>query len=209
MDFIMGLPSSDGKMTIMVVINRLSKHAHFSALGSSFTALQVAEIMIRDVIRLHGIPAQIIFDHDPVFMSWFWGELFRLHGTLLTTSSAYHLQTDGQIEVLNWYLEDYLWCFTGNHPRQWVHFLPWVEWHYNTAWHSAIGISLFEAIFGRAPPSLIDYLTGSSTVAVMDDILTDRTELIATLYANLQRVQQRMKDQANAGRTDIQFHLGY
>lgn len=74
MDFITGLPPSGGKMTIMVVVDRLSKHAHFSALGSLFTAIQVAEIMVRDLIKLHGVPAQIVSDRDPIFMSGFWRE---------------------------------------------------------------------------------------------------------------------------------------
>lgn len=151
MDFITGLPPSNGKMTIMVVVDRLSKHAHFLALGSSFTAPQVVEIMVRDVIKLHGVPAQIVSDRDPVFISSFLLELFCLQGTMLATNSAYHSQTDGQTEVLNRYLEDYLKCFTGDNPRHWLRYLPWAEWHYNTAWHSAIKMSPFEAVFCRSP----------------------------------------------------------
>lgn len=192
----------------MVVVDRLSKHAHFSALGSSFTAIQVAEIMVRDVIKLHGVPAQIVSDRDPVFMSGFWQELFRLQGTLLATSSAYHPQTDGQTEVLNRYLEDYLRSFVGDNPRQWSRYLPWAEWHYNTAWHSAIKMSPFEAVFGRAPPSLADYLAGSSSVAAVDEILKDRSQLLVSLRENLQRAQHRMRNQANSRRTDVQFNPG-
>lgn len=123
-DFITGLPPSNGKTTILVVVDRLSKLAHFAALGATFTAPQVAETFIREVVKLHGMPAQIVSDRDPVFMSHFWKELFRLQGTLLATSSAYHPQTNGQTEVLNRYLEDYLHCFTSDNPRLWARLLP-------------------------------------------------------------------------------------
>lgn len=94
MDFITGLPPSQGKTTIMVVVDRLSKHAHFSTLGASFTAQQFAELMVKDVIKIHGVPAQIVSDRDPIFMSNFWRELFRLQGTMLAMSTAYHPQTE-------------------------------------------------------------------------------------------------------------------
>lgn len=64
--------------------------------------------MVRDVIKLHGNPTQIVSDPDLIFTSNFWHELFKLQGMMLATSSAYHQQIDGQMEVLNHYLEDYL-----------------------------------------------------------------------------------------------------
>lgn len=88
MDFITKLPPFGVKTTIMVVVDRLSKQGHFSALGPTFIAPQVAEQMVRDVIKLHGLPAQIISNRDSVFMSGFWRELFKLQGMMLTTSSA-------------------------------------------------------------------------------------------------------------------------
>lgn len=72
--------------------------------------------MVKDVIKLQGMLAQIVSDRDPLFMSNFWRELFKLQGTMLAISSSYHSQTDGQTEILNRYLEDYLRCFTADHP---------------------------------------------------------------------------------------------
>lgn len=197
MDYFTGLPPSGGKTAIMVVVDRLSKQGHFSALGANFTAPQVVEHMARDVIKLHEPPAQIVSDRDPIFMSNFWRELFKLQGTMLATSNAYHPQIDDQTEILNRYLEDYLRCFTANQPCQWVKYLPWAEWHYNTSWHSPIKMTSYEAVFGQAPPSLQDYLVGASSVAAVDDILTNRTKLLTALLENLKPAQARICNQAN------------
>ena len=92
---------------------------------------------------------------------------------MLATSNAYHPQTDGQTEVLNWYLEDYLRCFTDDNPQLWTQMLSWAEWHYNIAWHSAINMTPFEAVFGRRPLTLTDYLAESSALATVNDLLSE------------------------------------
>lgn len=82
LDFITGMPPPNDKMTILVVVDRLTKHGHFSTMGTHFTPPQVTEILIRDVIKFHGILAQIVSDRDPIFMSEFWRELFKLQGAI-------------------------------------------------------------------------------------------------------------------------------
>ena len=105
MDFIEGLPPSNGYTVIMVVVDRLTKYAHFAALKHPFTAATVAKVFIAKVVRLHGIPASIVTDRDRVFLSSFWQALFQLQGTQLCMSSSYHPQSDGQTEVMNHTLE--------------------------------------------------------------------------------------------------------
>lgn len=94
-DFITCLPSSKGKATIMTVVDRLSKYAHFIALPSTFTTQTVVVAFVSEVIRLHGHPKVIVTDRDPRFMNYFWKEIHRLQGTTLSMSTTYHPQTDG------------------------------------------------------------------------------------------------------------------
>ena len=95
LDFIGGLLSSQGKDTIMMVVNRFSKSSHFLTITHPFTTKTVADIFVEGIIKLHGMPKSIISDRDPIFISKFWQEFFKLSGTKLQLSSAYQPQTDG------------------------------------------------------------------------------------------------------------------
>ena len=108
MDFITGLPAVQGKHCIFVVIDRLTKYAHFFAISTRYTAAQVEELFFKDVFRLHGLPKTIVSDQDSRFMGGFWQELFHFVGTELTPSTIYHPQMDGQTKILNKWLEGYL-----------------------------------------------------------------------------------------------------
>lgn len=100
LDFIVGLPSSNSFVTILVVVNRFSKHSHFIALSHPFTAKTVAALFCREIVRLHGIPRSILSDRNVVFLSAFWQELFRLKRTRLRMGTLYYPQSDGQTEVV-------------------------------------------------------------------------------------------------------------
>uniref|UniRef100_A0A2N9FYD2 Integrase catalytic domain-containing protein n=1 Tax=Fagus sylvatica TaxID=28930 RepID=A0A2N9FYD2_FAGSY len=89
MDFIDGLPNSHGFTVIMVVVDRLTKYAHFLSLKHPYTAKVVAEIYVKEISRLHGMPRSIVMDRDKVFTNQFWTEYFRLQGSELRMSSAY------------------------------------------------------------------------------------------------------------------------
>jgi len=81
-------------------------------------------------------------------MSLFWKKLFRKAGTQLKMSTAYHPQTDGQIEVTNRCLEAYFWCLTGTKPKQWPNHLAWAEFWFNTNFNISAKISPFKALYG-------------------------------------------------------------
>lgn len=117
MDFIEGLPKSEGYDTILVIVDRLSINAHFILLKHPFNAKTVATIFVKVVVRLHSVPRSIILDKDKIFTSWFWEELFRRLGTQLR-STAYHPQTYDQLKVVNQGMETYLRCFVKGTPKQ-------------------------------------------------------------------------------------------
>jgi hypothetical protein len=208
LDFITGLPSFQTHTVILVVVDRLSKAAHFGTLPTQFTAVKVAELFANMVCKLHGMPRSIVSDRDAIFLSQFWKELFRLGGTKLRMSSAYHPQSDGQTEIVNKVLQQYLRCFVHNQPHKWGLFLHWAEWHYNTAVHTSTGFTPFQIVYGRAPPALVDYVTGSITLQAVEATLMERDEVLQILKQKLLRSQENMKLIADKKRTPHQFKEG-
>lgn len=152
MDFIEGLPRVRGKSVILTVVDRFSKYAHFIALGHPYTALSVAKAFYDDIVRLHGISCSIVSDRDLVFTSTFWKELFRFTNTKLNMSTAFHPQTDGQSEVVNRIITMYLRCLSGDRPKNWLQWLPWAEFCYNSSYQTSLRETPFKVVYGRDPP---------------------------------------------------------
>ena len=103
MDFITSLPESDGHMLIWVVVDRMTKMAHFIPLktGEELPTLQLAKAFAREVWRLHGLPSDIVSDRDSKYLSHFWQELMSHLGVKLNLSTSFRPQTDGQMERIN------------------------------------------------------------------------------------------------------------
>jgi hypothetical protein len=117
LDFIEDLPKYKTFNTILVVVDKLMKYAHFIYLGHPYTALSIAQTFLNHIYKLHGMPSIIILDRDRVFTSALWQELFKLTDTTLNMSSTYHPQTDGQTECLNQCLETYLRYMVHSCPK--------------------------------------------------------------------------------------------
>lgn len=150
---------SQGINAVLVVVDRLTKYAQFLGMKHPFDAFKVAAIFVKEVVRLHGFPSSIVSDRDCIFLSTFWRELFKLHGTQLKKSTSYHPQTDGQSEIVNKSLETYLRCFIGSKPTSWAQWLHWAEFSYNTSPHTSTKLSPFKALYGRDPPHLARIVT--------------------------------------------------
>ena len=185
MDFIVGLPAYRDNTCILVIVDHFSKGLHLSMLSSHHTAQSVAQLFMELVGKLHGMPRSIIFDRDPLFISKFWQALFHLSVTKLKMSFAYHPQTDGQAEVANRIIEQYLRAFIHCKPNSWGHFLLWAEWSYNTSTHSSMGMTPFKVTFGRKPPTFPQYMTGTTTVDTIDDFLSQREAVFTLLCQKL------------------------
>ena len=162
LDFITSLPKSKGFEALFVVVDRLSKYGHFIPLKHPYTAKKIVEVFTKEIVRLHGVPQSIVSDRDPLFVSLFWKELFRLQGTVLKMSSSYHPETDGQTEVVKRCLEAYLRCFASEQPKNWSYWVSWAELWYNTSYHVSIGTTPFEVVYGRKPPTIIRFTQGET-----------------------------------------------
>lgn len=101
MDFVEGLPKSEGKDVILVVVDPLTKYAHFLPLSHPFSASQVAKLFLDHIYKLQGLPQSIVTDRDKILTSHLWKEMFQKLGTSLQYSTSYHPQTLGQPERVN------------------------------------------------------------------------------------------------------------
>jgi hypothetical protein len=208
LDFVEGLPKSGQFNCILVVVDKFSKLAHFVPLRHLFTAVVVAKAYMDNVYKLHGMPSSLISDRDQIFLSNFWRELFGLAGVALRMSSAYHPQTDGQTERANQCMETFLRCFVHAVPTRWSSWLSLAEFWYNTTEHSALVLSPFQVLYGHSPRHFgID----SASVLVNPDVsswLQEREVMQSLVKQHLHRAQDRMKRQADKGRSERQFKVG-
>uniref|UniRef100_A0A2N9HVX1 Integrase catalytic domain-containing protein n=1 Tax=Fagus sylvatica TaxID=28930 RepID=A0A2N9HVX1_FAGSY len=173
-----------------------------------YTAAKVASLFMQNVFKLHGVPSSIVSDRDTAFTSTFWQELFTRQGTDLAMSTAYHPQTDGQTEVVNRSLEQYLRAFAADKPSQWANWLPLAEYWFNTNYHTSTKTTPFEALYGYPPPRLLEYIPGTTRVEAVDDYLYTRQQALSLLKTNLVAAQERMKLQADKNRTEREFLVG-
>ncbi len=156
MDFVTGLPESrdwNGAVydTILVVVDRLTKMTHYIPVTKTVTAEDLAEILTREIVRLHGLPTSIVTDRGSLFTSNYYSSLCYALNIKRKLSTAFHPQTDGQTERQNSTMEQYLRAFVNFEQTDWVQLLPMAEFAYNNAWNASAKMSPFEAMQGYSP----------------------------------------------------------
>jgi hypothetical protein len=208
MDFVEGFPKVGSKMVILTVVDRLSKYGHLIVLRHPYTATTVTSAFFENIVQLHGIPASVVSDRDPIFTSTVWQELFRLCGTTLHTSSAFRPQTDGQSEVTNCIITVYLRCLAGDRPKSWLWWLPWAEYCYNMSFQTVLKATPFEVVYGRPPPALLPALPGATRVAAVDHQLRDRDIFLAEVCDRLLQAQGIMKLAHDKQHRQLEFNVG-
>ena len=212
LDFVLGLPRTRKQQdSILVVVDRFSKMVHFLPYAKTTDAPHTARIFFNEIVGLHGIPRSIVSDRDVHFTSSFWKTLWRLMGTTLQFSTAFHPQTDGQTEVTNRTLGNIMRCLVQENTSSWDELLPRVEFAYNASEHRATGYSPFHVNTGRDPNLLVDLLPLPNTGTNSTEAITFANDLAALhrqVYDRLTAYNNKMKSAVDEHRHLREFQVG-
>jgi hypothetical protein len=209
MDFIVGLPNTSQRQdSIWVIVDRLTKTAHFLPVHTTYNTKKYAEIYLDQIVRLHGIPKMIISDCGAQFVACFWEQLQQALGTKLIRSSAYHPQTDGQTERINQILEDMLRACVIQYDKHWDKCLALAEFSYNNSYQSSIKMAPFEALYGRQCRIPLNWSQTGEREIFGPDLVTEAEEKVKIIRNNLKVAQSRQKSYADKRRKPIQFEVG-
>ncbi|GKA09203.1 putative reverse transcriptase domain-containing protein [Tanacetum coccineum] len=179
MDFITKLPRTKaGFDMIWVIVDRLTKSAHFLPMKETDSIEKLARLYLREAVTRYGIPVSIISDHDSHFTSRVWQSLHKALGTQLDLSTAYHPQTDGQSERTIQTLEDMLRACVINFGNGWDNHLPLVEFLYNNNYHTSIKVAPFEVLYYRKCCSLVCWAEVRKAQLTGPEIIHETTEKI-------------------------------
>ncbi|KAL0554090.1 hypothetical protein IC582_008001 [Cucumis melo] len=192
MDFITGLPRTlRGFTVIWVVVDRLTKSAHFVPGKSTYTASKWAQLYMSEIVRLHGVPVSI-----------------TAMGTRLDFSTAFHPQTDGQTERLNQVLEDMLRACALEFPGSWDSHLHLMEFAYNNSYQATIGMAPFEALYGKCCRSPVCWDEVGEQRLMGPELVQSTNEAIQKIRSRMHTAQSRQKSYADVRRKDLEFEVG-
>jgi hypothetical protein len=194
-DFITKFPRTTRKHdSIMVVVDKLTKDAHFVPVKMTHTTTNIAEIYMREIARLHGIPKEIVSDRDTKFTSNFWRGLFKGFGTNMNFSTTYHPQSDGKIERVNQVIEDMLRMYVMDKPSKWEDYLHLVEFSYNNGYQASLKMSPFEALYGRKCNTPVSWDNPTDRVVLGPELLKDMEDQMVKIKQNLKATQDRQEE---------------
>jgi hypothetical protein len=208
MDFMVDLPVSiNGYTQILVIVCRLTKRAHFIPLRTGAKTEDVADAILREVVRLHGLPKSIVSDRDSKFTSKLWRALADRLGVELKLSTAFHQQTDGQSEIINGWLGEYIRLFTSADQSNWDELLPTAEIAYNKGIHSSLGMAPFEADLGYMPRFLgeMEVVRKRCKEKSFWNLQADR---LKTIREKMEEVQAKQKAYYDRSHKKQEFEIG-
>ncbi|GKA57375.1 putative reverse transcriptase domain-containing protein [Tanacetum coccineum] len=191
MDLVTKLPkSSSGYDAIWVIVDRLTKSAHFLPIREDYKTEKLARIYINEIVARHGVPVSIISDRDGRFASHLWQALQKALGTKLNMSTAYHPETDGQSERTIQTLEDMLRACVMDFGGSWDTHLPLVEFSYNNSYHKSIKCAPFEALYGRKCRSPVIWAEVGESQLIRPEIVQETTEKIVQIKERLKTARR-------------------
>jgi hypothetical protein len=209
MDFIVGLPlTARKKDSIWVIVDRLTKTAHFITVHTTYSVQQYAYIYMDQIVHLHGIPKTIISDRGTQFVARFWEQLHEFLGTKLIRSSTYHLQTDGQIERINQILEDILRASILHFDKSWDKCLSLAEFSHNNCYQASLKMAPFDALYGQRCRTPSNWLEARERTLFGPDLVKDAEEKLQVIRENLKLDKMRKKSYHDKGTTPRHVEVG-
>jgi ribonuclease HI len=209
MDFIIGLPKTrNGHNSVWVIVDRLTKVAHFIPVRTTYGGDKLAKLYIDRIVKLHGVPKRIVSDRGTQFTSRFWKKLHEALGTKLDFSSAYHPQTDGQTERINQILEDMLRACVLSYGKDWEDSLSYAEFSYNNSHQTSLRMSPYEALYGRKCRTPLMWSEVGDRVIEGPDFIAAAEDKVAEIRENLRAAQSRQKSYADKRRRPLSFNVG-
>ncbi|GJY35628.1 putative reverse transcriptase domain-containing protein [Tanacetum coccineum] len=209
MDLVTKLPrSSSGYDAIWVIVDRLTKSAHFLPIREDYKTEKLARIYINEIVARHGVPVSIILDRDGRFASHLWQALQEALGTKLHMSTAYHPETDGQSERTIQTLEDMLRACVMDFGGSWDTHLPLVEFSYNNSYHTSVKCAPFEALYGRKCRSPVIWTEVGESQLIGPELVQETTEKIFQIKERLKTARSRQKSYADKRRKPLEFKVG-
>ncbi|GJV24426.1 putative reverse transcriptase domain-containing protein [Tanacetum coccineum] len=204
MDFVTKLPrTQSGNDTIWVIVDRLTKSAHFLPMRETDPMDKLAKLYLKEVVTRHGIPVSIICDRDPRFTSNFLVSFQKAMSTRLDTSTAYHPETDGQSERTIQTLEDMLRACVIDFGNGWEGHLPLIEFSYNNSYHASIKAAPFEALYGRKCRSPVCWAEVGDARLTGPELVHETTEKIVQIKQRMQAARDRQKSYADVRRKPV------
>jgi hypothetical protein len=163
---------------------------------------------VDNIVKLHGVPSRIVSDRGTQFTSRFWKSLHKDMGTKLDFSSAYHPQTDGQTERVNQIMEDMLRACVLTYGRDWEQCLPYAEFLYNNGYQASLGMSPFEALYGRKCRTPLMWSEVGESALVGPAFIKEAEERVAEIRGKLKAAQSRQKSYSDKKRREVSFNPG-
>ncbi|KAK3521378.1 hypothetical protein QTP70_004116 [Hemibagrus guttatus] len=200
-DFVTDLPTSREHTGILVVVDRFSKSCRLLPLRGPPTALETAELLFNHVFRYFGIPEDIVSDRGPQFISRVWRAFLTRLGVVVSLSSGYHPQTNGQTERKIQEISRYLRTFCHSHQNSWSQYLGWAEYAQNSLRQPSTGLTPFQCVLGYQPP-LFPWSAEPSDVPAVDHWFRESERVWDSAHHQLQRALRRRRRTADLRRSD-------
>jgi hypothetical protein len=208
-EFIVGLSrTSRGYNSIWVIMDLLTKSAHFIPVSTAYRVRQYVELYMSHVVCYHGILKTIISDRVSIFVARFWEQLYECLDTHIIWSLTYHPQTDGQTKRVNQIIEDILRAYVLTDGPKWDKHLPLAKFPYNNSYQESIKMSPFEALYGWPYRAPLSWSESGERVIFGLDIVTEAEEKVKQIQANILAVQSCQKSYDDKRHNLLEFKVG-